>query len=121
MAGHAFSLATAPCDVGEAEEHGKAAGEMVDVVPDGLGGERAPGRGEQRGEPAGDGRAVAGGQVAAEGIGFDQEDPTPGGPARREGCGRGGDAGRTLDRGEGDDGHFCPSLTSESPIWSAAA
>ena len=25
---------------GEAEEHGKAAGEMVDVVPDALGGER---------------------------------------------------------------------------------
>ena len=51
MTGHAFSLATAPVHVGETEQHGKTAGEMVDVVPDVLGGERAPGRGEQRGEP----------------------------------------------------------------------
>ena len=91
------------------------------MVPDGVGGERPPGRGEQRGQAVGDGRAVTGSQVAAEGIGFDQEDPTPSGPTRREGGGRGGDAGRTLDRSEGDDGHLCPSLTSESPIWSAAA
>ena len=61
--------------------------------------------------------AVAGGQVAAEGVGLDQEDPAPG----RASCaarasGRGGDPGRSLDRGEGDDGHFVPSATRDRPI-----
>ncbi len=34
-------------DAREAEEYGQTTGEMVDVVPDGIGGERAPGRGEE--------------------------------------------------------------------------
>ena len=63
---------------GETEQDRKATGELFDVVPDGLGGEGAPGRGEQRGEAAGDGHAVAGGEVAAEGVGLDQEDPASG-------------------------------------------
>ena len=42
------------------------------MVPDALGGRRPPGRGEERGQAIGDGRAVTGSQVAAEGIGFDQ-------------------------------------------------
>ena len=108
-------------DAREAEEDGKAAGETLDVVPHGVGVERPPGRGEQRGQAEGGRRAETRSQVAAEGIRFDQEDPTPSGPARAERGGRGGHAGRTLERGEGDDGHFFPSLTSESPIWSAAA
>ena len=104
-----------PLDAREAEEHGQTTGEMVDVVPDGIGGERAPGRGEERRETGGDGRAVARGQVAPEGIGFDQEDLPTARPSGGEGEGGRGDAGRSLDRCQGDDAHLCPSPTSARP------
>ena len=106
----------------QTEQHGEAPGEMVDVVPDVLGDEGAPCRGEERGQAAGGGHGVAGSEVTAEGIGLDQEDLAALRPAGGQGGGRRGHPRRALDGGEGDDGHFVlPSLTRERPIWSAAA
>ena len=105
----------------QTEQHRETAGEVVDVVPDILRLEGATSGGEQRGETTGRGHGIAGGEVTAEGIGLDQKDPAALRPAGSQGGGRGGDPRRSLDRGEGDEGHLpapdgTPSLTRESPI-----
>ena len=70
-------------DAREAEEDGEATGETLDVVPHGVGVERLAGP-RRTATPSREGgrRAEPRSQVAAEGIRFDQEDPTPSGPAR---------------------------------------
>src|ERR1035437_5321598 len=108
-------------NTGEAEQNREAAGKLMDVIPHGTRGQGAPGRGEQGGEAAGDGYAVAGCEVAAKGIGFHEEDTPTCRPARRDGGRRGGDPRGALDGSEGNESHLAPSVTSDRPIWSAAA
>ncbi len=91
------------------------------MVPDVLGDEGPPCCGEEGGEASGGGHGVAGSEVAAEGIGLDQEDLATLRPAGGQGGGRRGDPRRALDGSEGDEGHReppdgVPSLTRERPI-----
>ena len=107
------------------EEHRKAAGEPIHVIPDVFGGEGAPGGSEEGGEASGGSHAIPGSQVAPEGVGLDQEHRTTLRPAGGQGGGCRGDTRRSLDGSESDQGHWAPPdpdpdvgpwLTRESPI-----
>ena len=71
----------------QTEEHRETPGEVVDVVPDVLGGRVRRAAAKSEDETTGGGHGVAGSEVTAEGIGLDQEDPAPLRPAGGQGGG----------------------------------
>ena len=90
------------------------------MLPHRVGAESAAPGGEEGPQPGGGGDAEPGGQVAAEGVGLDEKDPSPvrPGSCKCGGCRR--DPRCALDRGDDHDHPGWPDVRVMA-IWSAAA